>query len=57
MCAKTTAAPRRRQANTARLPADNPVPARIKELEAPTDVFAGAKTTFVFGQGDVGEQV
>ena len=47
----------RSQANTAKLLAENPVLARMKELEALTDILAGAKTTFIFGQGEVGEQV
>ena len=47
----------RSQANTAKLLADNPVLARMKELEALTEILAGAKTTFIFGQGEVGEQI
>ena len=47
----------RSQANTARLLADNPDLARLKELELLKDVLAGAKTTFVFGHGDIAEQV
>jgi len=47
----------RSQANTAKLLADNPQLARIKELELLQTILAGAKATFVFGQGDVAEQV
>ena len=47
----------RSQANTAKLLAENPVLARMKEFEALTEMLAGAKTTFIFGQGEVGEQV
>ena len=44
-------------ANAAKLLAENPVLARMKELEALTEILDGAKTTFIFGQGDVTEQV
>jgi regulator of protease activity HflC (stomatin/prohibitin superfamily) len=47
----------RSQANTARLLADNPALARLKELELLKDVLAGAKTTFVFGNENIAEQV
>ena len=47
----------RSQANTAKLLADSPALARLKELELLKDVLAGAKTTFVFGSGDIAEQV
>jgi len=47
----------RSQANTAKLLADNPVLARMKELEALQEILKGAKTTFVLGQGDVADQV
>jgi regulator of protease activity HflC (stomatin/prohibitin superfamily) len=47
----------RSQANTAKLLADNPQLARLKELELLKDVLAGAKTTFVFGNGDIADQV
>lgn len=47
----------RSQANTAKLLADNPVLARMKELEALQDILKGAKTTFLFGQGDMLGQV
>jgi regulator of protease activity HflC (stomatin/prohibitin superfamily) len=43
----------RSQANTAKLLADNPVLARMKELEALQAILSGAKTTFVFGQGEM----
>jgi len=47
----------RSQANTAKLLAENPQLARLKELELLQGMLAGAKTTFVFGQGDIAEQV
>ena len=47
----------RSQANTAKLMAENPMLARMKELEALQDVFKGAKATFLLGRGDVAEQV
>jgi regulator of protease activity HflC (stomatin/prohibitin superfamily) len=47
----------RSQANTARLLAENPGLARLKELEMLQAVLSGAKTTFVFGSGDIAEQV
>ena len=47
----------RSQANTAKLLADNPQLARLKELELLKDVLAGARTTFVFGHGDIADQV
>ena len=47
----------RSQANTARLLAENPVLARMKELEKLQDILAGAKTTFVFGAGELATQV
>jgi len=47
----------RSQANTAKLLAENPQLARLKEMELLKDVLAGAKTTFVFGSGDIAEQV
>lgn len=50
----------RSQANTARLLAENPVLARLKELETLQAVLAGTKATFVFGmpgQGDLAQQV
>jgi regulator of protease activity HflC (stomatin/prohibitin superfamily) len=47
----------RSQANTAKLLAENPILARLKEMEMLKDVLAGTKATFVFGQGDMGEQI
>lgn len=47
----------RSQANTAKLLADNPALARMKELEALTDVLKGTKATFLFGKGDLVEQM
>ncbi len=41
----------------AKLLAENPVLARIKEMELLKDVLAGTTATFVFGDGDVAEQV
>jgi regulator of protease activity HflC (stomatin/prohibitin superfamily) len=47
----------RSQVNTAKLLADNPVLARVRELELLRDVLAGTKATFVFGAGDLAQQV
>lgn len=47
----------RSQANTARLLAENPALARLKELEMLKEVLAGTKATFVFGQGEIAEQI
>lgn len=47
----------RSQANTAKLLAENPTLARLKELELLQEILAGAKATFVFGQGDLSNQV
>jgi len=47
----------RSQANTAKLLAESPQLARLKELELLKDVLAGSKTTFVFGGGDIADQV
>ncbi len=47
----------RSQANTAKLLAENPILARFKELELLQEVLAGAKTTFVFGNGDIRSQL
>ncbi len=47
----------RSQANTAKLLAENPVLARMKELEALQEIMKGSKATFVLGSGDLGEQV
>jgi regulator of protease activity HflC (stomatin/prohibitin superfamily) len=43
----------RSQANTARLLAENPVLARMKELELLQEVLARTNATFVLGQGDL----
>jgi len=47
----------RSQANTAKLLAENPTLARMRELEAIGDVLKGVKATFVLGKGDLVEQV
>ncbi len=47
----------RSQANTAKLLADNPALLRLREMELLKDVLASAKATFVFGPGDLAEQV
>ncbi len=47
----------RSQANTAKLLADNPTLARMRELEAIGEVLKGVKATFVLGKGDLVEQV
>lgn len=47
----------RSQANTAKLLAENPVLARMKELEALQAILANTKATFVFGSGDLTAQV
>jgi regulator of protease activity HflC (stomatin/prohibitin superfamily) len=47
----------RSQANTAKLLADNPQLARLKELETLQSILAGAKTTFVFAPGDIAGRV
>lgn len=47
----------RSQANTARVLADNPGLLRLREMELLKDVLASAKATFVFGPGDLAEQV
>jgi len=47
----------RSQANTARLLAENPALARLKELESLQQILAGAKATFVVGNGDLVKQV
>lgn len=47
----------RSQANTAKLLADNAVLQRMKELKLLQEILAGAKATFVLGQGDLREQV
>lgn len=47
----------RSQANTARLLADNPVLARMKELELMQEMLAGAKVSFILGDGDIAGQL
>ena len=47
----------RSQANTAKLLAENPVLARMKELEALQEIMKGANATFVLGSGDLSEQI
>ncbi len=47
----------RSQANTAKLLAENPMLARMKELEALSDIINGSKATFIFGSGELTEQV
>jgi regulator of protease activity HflC (stomatin/prohibitin superfamily) len=49
----------RSQANTAKLLAENPQLARMKEMELLQDVLAGAKLTFVLGdhEGNVAGQL
>ena len=47
----------RSQANTAKLLAESPHLARLKELEMLKDVLAGTSATFVFGEGDLAGQL
>ena len=47
----------RSQANTAKLLAESPHLARLKELEILKDVLAGTSATFVFGEGDLAGQL
>lgn len=47
----------RSQANTAKLLAENPMLARMKELELLQGVLTGARATFVFGSGEMTEQL
>jgi regulator of protease activity HflC (stomatin/prohibitin superfamily) len=47
----------RSQANTARLLVDNPILARMKELEMLQEVLAGMRATIVLGPGDIARQV
>jgi regulator of protease activity HflC (stomatin/prohibitin superfamily) len=47
----------RSQANTARLLAENPALARMKELEQLAEIVKGTRATFVLGSGDLAEQV
>ncbi len=46
----------RSQANTAKLLAENPLLARLKELEILQEILAGTKATFVLGEGDLAGQ-
>ena len=47
----------RSQANTAKLLAENPVLARMKELEMLEGILDGTKTTFVLGRGELAGQI
>jgi regulator of protease activity HflC (stomatin/prohibitin superfamily) len=47
----------RSQANTAKLLAENPQLARLKELEMLKEVLSGARATFILGSGDIADQV
>ena len=47
----------RSQANTAKLLAENPTLARMKELEVLAEILRGTRSTFVFGSGDLSEQI
>lgn len=47
----------RSQANTAKLFAENPVLARMKELELTQEILAGARVSFVLGDADIASQV
>jgi hypothetical protein len=47
----------RSQANTARLLAESPHLARLKELEMLKEVLSGTSATFVFGEGDLAGQL
>jgi regulator of protease activity HflC (stomatin/prohibitin superfamily) len=47
----------RSQANTARLLAESPHLARLKELELLKEVLSGTSATFVFGEGDLAGQI
>ena len=47
----------RSQANTAKLLAENPALTRMKEFEALQEILKGTKATFVFGQGEMLDQV
>ena len=47
----------RSQANTARLLAENPQLARLKELEMLQQILAGTKATFVLGGGELTQQI
>ncbi len=47
----------RSQANTAKLLAENPTLARMKEFEQLGEILSGTRSTFVFGGGDLSEQI
>ena len=47
----------RSQANTAKLLAESPALTRMKELEALQEILRGTKATFVFGRGEMLDQV
>ncbi|MCG3138940.1 MAG: hypothetical protein HJJLKODD_02812 [Phycisphaerae bacterium] len=47
----------RSQVNTAKLLAENPILARMKELEMIQEILAGAKVTFVLGNGELTSQI
>ena len=47
----------RSQANTARLLAENPALARMKELEILQEILVGTEARFVFGSGDLLSQI
>ncbi len=47
----------RSQANTAKLLAENPTLARMKELEVLAEILSGTRSTFVFGNGDLSDQI
>lgn len=47
----------RSQVNTAKLLADNPVLARMKELEALQEIMKGTNATFVLGTGELSDQI
>ncbi len=47
----------RSQVNTAKLLAENPQLARLKELEMLQQILAGTKTTFILGTGDLTHQI
>ena len=47
----------RSQVNTAKLLAENPILARLKELEMLQTILANTKATFVLGPGDIANQV
>ena len=47
----------RSQANTAKLLAESPLLARMKELELLGEILAGQKVTFIFGDGGMAGQL